>query len=370
MKFRDWFGLDSPKPQGEPVIWIHAVSVGEVKAAKPLVEIIRRELPNAFLLITTITATGQEEARRSLPQANAYRFFPLDLPWIQKRWVNTLKPRLLLLIEGDLWFNHLKAVRNIGGKTALVSGKISARSARRYSYFPWIAKKLYGRLDLFLVQNQEHADRFARILGYTPQIGGNLKLDAKPIPIDKTQLPQDFPFPIAVTCTHAPEEEELLDALQSLPATLFLAPRHPERFNEVAKLLEKKQIPYIRWSDIANKRGGERVVLVDSIGQLPTIYSLCQAAIVGGSYSSKLGGHNVLEPCLYGLPVFFGPHMHQQTELARRALHSGAGRQVPSSLLAQSLTGDLTSMRQAAHSLFSEPIAEKNWEILRLAISK
>lgn len=130
---------------------------------------------------------------------------------------------------------------------------------------------------------------------------------------------------ITISCTHAPEEELLLNRLQDGPWSLILAPRHPERFEEVAEILKQRRIPFSRWS---RGESGERVLLVDAMGQLPICYAQSQLAILGGSYVEHVGGHNVLEPALYGTPVFFGPHMHGQIEFAKRALESGAGLQV------------------------------------------
>ncbi len=320
---RDRLGLDIPDPQNRPVIWIHAVSVGEVKASQPLFQTLRKDRPDAFFLITTTTATGQEEAKRSLPQADAYRFLPLDFSWIMKRWAKTLKPEQLLFIETDIWYHLLYFVKKRGGRAALVSGKMSEKSAARFSTFKSLAHRLFDLFDLIIVQNEEHKRRFEPLTHSPIEIGGNLKFDLKPQTVALEHSFGSGPW-ITLSCTHDPEEELLLPLLQPLLTRyrLFLAPRHPERSDAMEKLLQKLPISYSRWN---SPDSTSRVILVDRLGQLPLCYSLSVAALVGGSYTPRIGGHNVLEPCLYRCPSFFGPHMHAQREIAQILQQGGAG---------------------------------------------
>lgn len=341
-------GSSIPNPQNKPVIWIHGVSVGEIKSAQPLFRALKKEHPDAFFLITTTTATGQAEAKRSLPEADSFRYLPIDFTWAVHRWVNKLRPKLFLLIESDFWPNLLSAIQNSGGKTILVSGKLSERSARRFSMIPFLACRLFSRLDLLLVQNETHLHRFSPFVDpLRLHVAGNLKLDFQPQPVDTSVWRNKTSLPIVtLASTHAPEEEQILDALKELDLFLFIAPRHPERFNEVAELLRKKNIPFVRWSE-ANLKG-ERVVLVDAMGQLPICYSLSQIAIVGGSFIPKIGGHNLFEPCLYNCPSLFGPHTHSQTEFAARVLESGAGRQIALNNLSSTIKEILADPPHAA----------------------
>jgi len=367
---KERLGLDVPDPKGRDVLWIHAVSVGEVKSAKPLFEKIRAERPNAFLLITTASVTGQEEAKRSLKQADAIRFLPLDISWVIKRWVRRLKPKALFLVESDFWYNLVKHISLNGGKVALVSGKISERSAVRFKWALPFAKKLFSYFDLLLLQNQEYLNRFAPLIDNPKKliVTGNLKFDGRPVFVDKSAYP--LPQGISITCTHAPEEEEILDALGEIDIPIFLAPRHPERFSEVAELLERKKIPFIRWSQYQARNGQERVILIDGMGLLPIFYSFSKLTIVAGSFSSRVGGHNILEPCLYGVPVFFGPHMHAQKELTQRLLDSGAGVQTTSLELKEVIKKYFTSpipQQKAVQKLLIEvqgPL-QKTWEQLQ-----
>jgi len=358
-KLRQRFGRDIPPLRN--AIWIHAVSVGEVKSAKGLVE--KLKVDGFSILVTTGTATGQEEAKRSL-RADAYAFLPLDFSWIMRRWVRTLKPQALIFVESDFWYNLLKEAKKAGVKTVLVSGKLSPKSARRFKLLRPLASKLFSLFDTILVQTELHQSRFAPFA--KTQIGGNLKLDAAPLPVDPKWASYFQGFNILISCTHAPEENDILDALESIEGTLYLAPRHPERYSEVAALLASKNIPFCRWSQFTPSR----VILIDSMGLLPIFYTHCDLAIVAGSFSSRIGGHNILEPCLYGTPVLFGPHMHQQTELAHLILATGAGRQVALPNLAQAIRDyaqNPQSLREGARQVTAQcrGTLDKTYEYLR-----
>lgn len=346
-------GFGIPKAD-RPVIWIHAVSVGEVKAAQPLFRELRQKEPNSFFLITTTSATGQAEAKRSLAEADAFAYLPVDLTWVVNRWVKQLNPSRFILVESDFWFNLLAALKKNGTHISLVSGKMSERSARRFKRFSFFARKLFSHFDHLCLQNQTHFQRYSPLVVDPSKlhVTGNLKLDIKPQTIEgKLDLPQPV---ITISCTHATEEELLLDALQGGEWYIILAPRHPERFETVAELLAKKNIPFSRWS--SPQRNG-KVLLVDTMGQLPICYAYSRLAILGGSFVTHIGGHNVLEPCLYGAPVLFGPHMQGQAEFAQRALESGAGLQVLSSNIRSTVVGFLNnpkqeeSMRKSAREL-------------------
>lgn len=346
---RERFGSAPPfGKSGKRKIWMHAVSVGEVKAAQPLLRQLRQADPTACILVTTCTMAGLEEARRMLSEADLFRILPLDFSWIMRSWIRSFGPDLLLFIEGDIWPNLVHLAKKAGVKTALVSGKISERSAKRLRTFSFLAKRLYGELDLLAVQHQGYKERFESFLKRPIEISGNLKLDLPVVAMDAGAARAHFslaPSQLAVTlsCTHAPEEKELLDALKPLweerpDLILFLAPRHPERFREVMQILKKAKIPFCQWGDV---RCGEKVVLINAMGQLPICYAASSLAIVAGSFSSQIGGHNVFEPILYGCPVLFGPHMQSQRELCRLALECGAGWQVSVSEIAAAISSML-----------------------------
>lgn len=319
--FLQRLGFYLPKPN-KPVIWIHAVSVGEIKAGSTLFKALKTK--DNYLFITATTATGLAEAKRSMPNADAFAYLPIDFTWVVRRFVKILNPIRFILVESDFWPNLLKALKRNGTTISLVSGKMSERSAKRFKLFSYFSKRLFSLFDHLCVQNEEHYQRFMPFADLSRlSITGNLKLDIQPQPITQ-KLDLADPV-ITISCTHAPEEEMILDALSDGPWTLILAPRHPERFKEVANLLERKKLAYSRWSE--SKTG--KILLVDAMGQLPICYAHSRLAILGGSFIDGIGGHNVLEPCLYGTPVFFGPYTQTQREFVKRVLEARAGRQMP-----------------------------------------
>ncbi len=313
-----------------PVIWVHAVSVGEVKAVQSLYSELRKKNANSYFLITTTTATGNAEAKRSLKDADFYGYLPIDFSWSMRRFIRHFEPKQFILVESDFWPNLLKELKKQKTQIFLVNGKISERSFRRFRLFLPFSKKLFSYFDRICVQNEEHQKRFLELAADPSKvlITGNLKFD-----LEKQKVKVQFQLPkpvITLSCTHFPEEELLLDALLGGDWFLVLAPRHPERFKEAAQILLKKKIPFSKWSE---KRVEGKVLLVDEMGQLPIFYSQSDLTILGGSFVEHVGGHNVLEPCLYGSPVFFGPNMFGQRELAGLALKAGVGKQVENSRL-------------------------------------
>lgn len=280
-----------------PVIWIHAVSVGETKAASSLIPHIKESHPDSTLIVTSITETGHEAAKMCIPQADHHFFLPLDISWIMRRFVKAIKPNLLLIVDGDYWHHMLLAVKKQGGKIAVINGKMSERSQKRYGYF----KRLFKPIDLFCLQNDLYLSRYQTLNIPVEKlcVTGNIKFDIPKPEIAPFALKGEF---ITLASTHEGEEKMILEAL--LPVlpneiTVLVAPRHPHRFKVVKELL--KNYPMAQ--------------LIDQMGQLPTLYSHSKLAIVGGSFTDKVGGHDIFEPIRYGCPVIFGPHMHKQLEL-------------------------------------------------------
>lgn len=350
-------GFFLPKTIQKGGIWIHAVSVGEVKAAVPLFKCLKKEYPEKDIIITTTTATGYEESKRSLKGADAFLYSPIDFSFVVRKFVKRLQPSLYILVEGDFWPNLLKELKC---KIFLVSGRVSQRTASRWKMFPSFANKMFSRFDLLCVQSEEYAKRFFPFGGDKVRVTGNLKFDIEP---EKTEvdLPKDF---ITICSTHAPEEEKLLDCLQGR-WRIFLAPRHPERFDEVADLLKKKGILFARFSQTGWNLRTERVLLMDVMGQLGTCYANSQLAIVGGSFIPGIGGHNVLEPCVYGCPSLFGPYTFAQGSLVQKVLELEAGKQ--SSF--ESILEDVTEGRCAKFSVESlRGATSKTWQEILLAI--
>lgn len=328
LKQRLGFGL--PLPLHKKVLWIHAVSLGEARAAAPLYHALTKAYPDTPIVISTTTETGQAEAQRSLPGAAAYFYLPLDISWIMRELMRRLQPAALILVEGDIWPNLLKAAKNQNVKLCLVNGKISEKSARRFAYFPSLAKRLFSAFDLLCVQNKTYKERFTQIGAPAEKIfvTGNLKYDASfpeiPLAEWKRALKiQPTDRILTLGSTHDPEEENILRALETIPhLKILLVPRHPERFEALSK----------RYPSTYSKRdqltGEERVILIDAMGVLPACYQLSTLAIVGGSFVKHVGGHNILEPVQCGIPVLFGPHMEAQKEMAALVLGAKAGAQV------------------------------------------
>jgi 3-deoxy-D-manno-octulosonic-acid transferase len=333
--FAEKLGLRLPSvslpPQGLR-IWVHAVSMGETKAVVPLVKKLQQAYPQASILFSSTTETGQDEAKRSLPGLAGYFFLPLDFSWAMKRLQRYLKPDLLIIAEKEFWLNLVHAAPRV----VLVNGKISERSFSRLKRVPFFSRKLFSAYSAVCLQSEFYVPLFEK-LGTDSnkiKITGNLKLD-QPIPkIEVGEWKQKLnilPADRVVTTgsTHAPEEEMLLDALSSFPTLkILLVPRHPERFNAVAELLEKKGISYFRYSTQTAQGENPRVTLVDAMGVLNPCYKLSELAIVAGSFIPNIGGHNIFEPVAMGTPVLFGPYMHDQRELVEIILSSKAGRQV------------------------------------------
>lgn len=349
------FFRDLPDIKGRELIWIHGVSLGEIKSALLLFEKLKKHYPTHFFFITTTTATGQEEAKRSFIGADGFGYLPFDLSWIVRKWVRKLQPKLFILVETDFWPNLLTEIRRFGGKIALVSGKMSERSFSRFQKVPFFSKRLFSLFDFIGAQNREHFARFYSlgIENSKLAITGNLKLDYRP---EKVTIPEklknkNYQPAVTIASTHRGEEERLLEELDGVQVFLFLVPRHPERFEEVAALLQSRKISYGHFSRLEELTGEEKVLLVDEMGKLPICYSLSQLAIVGGSFMGDVGGHNVIEPCFYQVPVFFGPFMYAQKEFREKILSGGVGKEVELSQIGKEVADFFENREQFSSNL-------------------
>jgi len=350
-------GLKSPNLQlsSAPIIWIHAVSAGETKAAIPLVAQLQQTFPSAQIVVSNTTRTGHMEAKKSLPQAKAHFFLPLDFSWIMRRLVKQISPSALFLVESDFWFHLVYHVKKAGGKVVLVNGKISERSYKRFQFFSYFTRKLFSLFDLLLVQNNTYFKRFSHLADtHKIHITGNLKWDVQPDLLSSSQkedLKERLKLAnktIIIASTHDPEEKwllEKLDLLWQLFPTLkvLIAPRHPERFQNVSSLLQKKNYSYALSSNPSQITGEEQVILIDQMGQLTKLYQIVDLAIVGGSFVSHVGGHNIFEPVSVGTPVLFGPHMHTQRDLQQQILAARSGLEITLDSLVETISKLLSS---------------------------
>jgi 3-deoxy-D-manno-octulosonic-acid transferase len=303
----------------EPAIWVHAVSVGEVLAVSQLVEELRR-FSQYRVVVSTTTATAQNLARKRFGEENVF-YFPLDLGFAIRPYLSALRPELIVVAETEFWPNFLRLAQESGSRIAVVNARISDRSWPGYRRFRWILTRVLGQIDLFLAQTEEDARRLRGIGAPAErvQVGGNLKFDvtAPSPPAIVASLRATFrqtgAGPVIVCGSTVEDEEGLLlrafeNVLASHPrAVMILAPRHPERFAEVTQLLEQMGIRFWRrslWSGDAIAGG---VLLVDTVGELSSLYALGDVAFVGGSLVPR-GGHNIIEPAQHGVAIMVGNH--------------------------------------------------------------
>ena len=333
------FNLD-----GDESIWVHAVSVGEVLAARPLISELGRQYPKLRIFLSTTTRTGQQLARRNVADVDAVFYFPFDWTFTARRTLNVVKPRLFIMMETELWPNLLRECRARGVKTVLVNGRISYRSFPRYRLIKPFFRRVLADVDRFCVQGEETAGRLTQ-LGADPAritVTGSLKfdsLDVIPTPgrgpervLRFFRMSPNRPVLVAGS-TLKGEEESVIRAFNRVRSTglaplLIVAARQPERFGEVERLCRHEGLTTIRRSELpidAEPRAD--AVILDTIGELAQLYQVATVVFVGGSLVSA-GGHNILEPAIFGKPIVFGPHMENFAEIAEEFLANGAAVQV------------------------------------------
>jgi 3-deoxy-D-manno-octulosonic-acid transferase len=307
-------------PPSRKVIWIHAVSLGEVLAVGGLVGEMRRRFPQHRVVVSTTTDTGQDLARNRFGASDVF-YFPMDFAAAIRPYLRALRPELVVLAETEFWPNFLRLAHAGGARIAVVNARISDRSWPRYLRFRWALKKMLAEIDLFLAQTPQDSVRLESIGadGQRVQVTGNLKFDmtlpAQPPIVESLRqaLRAEEAGPVMV-CGSTVEDEEalLLKAFENLRvghprAVMILAPRHPERFDAVAALIEQMGISSHRRSRWQGEPLAGGVLLVDSIGELAALYALADVAFVGGSLVPR-GGHNIIEPAQHGVAIVTGNH--------------------------------------------------------------
>ncbi|MFL6207566.1 MAG: 3-deoxy-D-manno-octulosonic acid transferase [Pyrinomonadaceae bacterium] len=340
-------GVAPVASNGQPVIWLHCVSVGETQAARPLVRALHEQFPTHALAVSTTTLTGQQLAREVFKdEAAAIFYFPFDWAWCVRRSLRAIKPAAVLVMETELWPRFLRECQARGVPIALVNGRLSERSFRRYKKIAGFVRQVVNTLTLAIMQTEADAARL-RALGLAHErihVAGNLKFDA-PTETDAHELTaalsarfgynDERPLIVAAS-THAPEEIWLLAAFKLLRAALtgheprlLLAPRHPERFNEVAALVAASGLTYTRRSAApAASDQTSDLLLLDSIGELRAVYPLATLVFVGGSLVPT-GGHNILEPAAHAKCVITGAHTFNFAAIMRDFLAQQALVQLP-----------------------------------------
>jgi 3-deoxy-D-manno-octulosonic-acid transferase len=365
-------GLPPMQPGG---IWVHAVSVGESIAAAPLIRALLLRYPQLPITVTCMTPTGSERIQALF--ANEPRiqhcYLPYDLPCAARRFLDRVRPTLAVIMETELWPNHIHQCARRGIPVALANARLSERSARGYARFPRLTRPMLGEMSLFAVQTEAEAERFRQLGARTDtvEVTGSIKFD---LTIDPQLLESasalrrqwqavDRPVWIAAS-THEGEDEVVLAAHQRLLASypdalLILVPRHPERFDSVAQLCEREGFATVRRSSAQPVTAQTSVLLGDTMGELLFLYALADSAFVGGSLVPN-GGHNLLEPAALAKPVLSGPHLFNFLEIAAQLRAAGALQEVE----------DAESLALAVQRLFELPrdaqrMAEAGLKVMR-----
>jgi len=347
-------------------IWIHAVSVGETLASKPLIAALKARFPQHSVIISTTTATGQAVARSRMTEADRVFYFPFDWRFSVRHALNLTRPQIVILMESELWLNFLSECEARRIPVIVANGRISDRSFERSQKFGFFARRLYGLITRFAMQSPLDAER-AIALGAPAErvaVSGNLKfeigdLDDSPKVNEtaNTFALDSAPLIIAGSTTEG-EEEVVLAAFEGLRkegaferVRLLIAPRRPERFDSVARLLKSSRLRLARRSSPEGNCDAADVILLDTVGELASLYRFASVVFVGGSLVPK-GGHNILEPALHAKPIIVGPHMENFREVAGAFLRRGA--------LLQLRGADLHALTAELQGAFANLLSDKN----------
>jgi len=341
-----------PQVDGKPVIWLHCVSVGETQAARPLAQRLKQEFPHHALVVSTITLTGQTLARDVFrDQAESVFYFPFDWRWSARRALKAINPAAVLIMETELWPNFLRECKARRIPVALVNGRISRQSYRRYTLIKFFLRRVLSCLSVAVMQSETDAERLQSLGMERDRLftAGNLKFDAE-VAGETTRIEEignRFGFRsgtplILAASTHSGEEAMILESFKQLrtkqPVRLMIAPRHPERFNEVAALIQRSGLSWARKTNPPQPEDTDAaVILLDTIGELPATYSLADVVFVGGSLVDK-GGHNVLEPAAAGAAVVTGAHTHNFHAIVDLMVEAGAIVQLPPVITIEEIT--------------------------------
>ncbi len=333
------FGFYSTQSD-QPVIWLHTVSVGETRAAQTLIARLRATYPDHQILLTHTTPTGRAAGEQLYGDHVLRVYLPYDYPFAVNKFLRHFKPRFGILMETEIWFNLIHACRATGMPLLLLNARLSEKSARGYARFARLTRDALGELAAVAAQTADDAARLTGLGAKNVSVTGNLKFDIEPPPALLElgrRLRGRFGAARKVflaASTRDGEEALLLDALQQaqIPGLLLvIVPRHPQRFAEVAALLEQRGIPFRRRSEMERQEGAIapeiRAVLGDSMGEMFAYYAAADLAFVGGSLL-PYGGQNLIEACAAGAPVLVGPHTHNFAEATRLAVAAGAAAQV------------------------------------------
>jgi 3-deoxy-D-manno-octulosonic-acid transferase len=364
--FAEHLGRYAAAPQA-PLIWVHAVSVGETRAAEPLVRALQARHPQCRILLTHMTPTGRETGDTLFGARVERCYLPLDFPWAVARFFDRFRPRAGVILETEIWPNLIHAGRARSIPLYLVNARLSEKSYGRYRWFPGLARESIAAFTTVAAQSEDDARRLAALGAADVRLTGNLKFDliVPPAQLElgrvlRRRLGAGRPVLLAAS-TREGEEALLLDALEAMavPGLLtVIVPRHPQRFDEVAKLLDIRGIRYRRRSTHAAVAPETRVLLGDSMGEMFVYYAACDVAFIGGSLV-PLGGQNLIEACAVGRPVLIGASTYNFAEAAERAMRAGAAIQVP----------DPPALAREAERLLRDPDAVRRMSQAALAFA-
>ena len=319
----------------QPVIWLHAVSVGETRAAQPLVRAIRTRYPDHALVITQMTAAGRETAESLYGNDAKICFLPYDYPFAVRRFLDHFRPRLGIVMETEVWPNLLRACRAREIPLLLANARLSERSARGYARAGQFAREAFGAFAATAAQTRDDAARLAGLGASRVEVTGNLKFDVESAPDAEARgdaiRRRCGTRPVALfASTREGEEALLLDALSRRPlddAAIVIVPRHPQRFDEVASLLARRGLSFVRRSEERPLSENIHVLLGDSMGEMAAYYAACDVAFIGGSLLDY-GAQNLIEACAAGKPVLIGPSDFNFAQAAALAIEAGAALRV------------------------------------------
>ncbi len=323
-----------PEATGAPRIWIHASSVGEIEAIRPVAMGLLEHYPSAVLAITTMTATGRDAAERRIPKASAWMLAPFDTPWAVRSFLARFRPKVLLITETEIWPNYFREAARFGARIAVVNGRMSERSMRRYLLARSLFENALGRANLIMTQSSDDAYRYAKFeLATKIIVTGNTKIAEQ---VDEAAIrPELLAFAperqiLVAGSTAAGEEPVVVDAYRILRTrftslALVLAPRHLERVGELEKMLQADSLRYVKASSLGreNSIGSANILLLDTMGELRALYRRATVAFVGGSLVPGRGGQSPVEPAMASVPVLTGPHHKNQREVVNALLEAG-----------------------------------------------
>ncbi|GAD31087.1 3-deoxy-D-manno-octulosonic-acid transferase [Photobacterium leiognathi lrivu.4.1] len=336
-RWKEHFGL-TPVVNGEKPIWIHAASVGESIAITPLIKALKEQYPTQAIVVTTTTSTGAEQIAK-LGDLVEHRYMPIDFAWCVRGFLKAVQPKLMLIVEKELWLNTLATVKKQHIPIVIANARLSERSAQRYQSAAFFTKPLLNNVDSILCLHQDDAKRFIDIGAAKEKVTvtGSIKYDLTIAPTVfefasqlRSQLGQDRPVFIAAS-THKGEDEQVFTAFKTIlqhnkNALLIIVPRHPERFNDVEMLAKQQfQLSVHRRTNNAEFTPQTQVYLADTMGEMLLLLASSDVAFVGGSLiGDKVGGHNLLEPAAVGKPAITGPSYYNFIDITEQLLQADA----------------------------------------------